>query len=61
MYERTPTPVTVRTAEQITGWLAPAFDLVEPGLVAATDWHPGPLTPGDLAQPTVLVAVARKR
>jgi len=61
MYEQTPTPVTVRTAEQVTALIEPTFELVGPGLVAATDWYPDPAAPADRPEPTVLVAVAQKR
>jgi hypothetical protein len=37
------------------------FEIVEPGVVAATGWHPDRDEAGDPPQPTALVAVARKR
>ncbi|GAB7052182.1 SAM-dependent methyltransferase [Catenuloplanes indicus] len=51
--------VSGRTADELTAMLA-GFDLVDPGVVPATDWHPDPLaTDPPLAEP--LAAVAQKR
>ena len=61
LYEKTPTPVIIRTREQITALLGDEFELVEPGVVGATDWHPDPDEAGEPPQPTALVALARKR
>jgi hypothetical protein len=60
LYERTPTPVVIRTAEQVEALLGDTFELVEPGVVAAHEWHPDPDEADDPPQPTALVAVARK-
>jgi hypothetical protein len=59
LYERTPTPVNLRSREQI-GELLAGFELVEPGIVPVTDWHPDPDEADDPPQPSVLGAVARK-
>ncbi|MDY0810075.1 SAM-dependent methyltransferase [Kitasatospora purpeofusca] len=39
LYRMTPTPLTMRTVEQITGMFA-GFDIVEPGVVYLPQWHP---------------------
>lgn len=58
LYERTPTPVTVRTADEIrqllTGW-----KLTEPGVVVADEWHPDPEADGPL-QPVALAVLAQR-
>jgi hypothetical protein len=61
LYEKTPTPVVIRTAGQVTALLGDDFELIEPGVVGATEWHPDPDEADDPPQPTALVAVARKR
>jgi SAM-dependent methyltransferase len=61
LYERTPTPLVVRYPDEIAEMVGDGFEIVEPGVVAATDWHPDPDEAGDPPQPTALVAVARKR
>jgi SAM-dependent methyltransferase len=58
MYERTPTPVLMRDAAQLTALLGP-FEPVPPGVVVAAHWHPDP-DADEAPQPTALVAVARK-
>jgi SAM-dependent methyltransferase len=58
LYERTPTPVHVRSREQVRDLLA-GFDLVEPGVVMATEWHPDPEA-DEQPQPVALAALARK-
>jgi hypothetical protein len=60
LYEHTPTPVVIRTADQVTALLGDGFDLVEPGVVSADEWHPDPDEADDPPQPAALVAVARK-
>ncbi|MFF3004711.1 SAM-dependent methyltransferase [Kitasatospora sp. NPDC057940] len=39
LYRRTPTPLTMRTHEQISGMFA-GFELVEPGVVYLPQWRP---------------------
>ncbi len=39
LYARTPTPLTMRTRDRITG-LFNGFELVEPGVVYFSEWHP---------------------
>jgi SAM-dependent methyltransferase len=58
IYRRTPSPLHLRTRERILPLLGP-FDLVEPGLVPVTDWHPD--DPVDETQEALLGAVAVKR
>jgi SAM-dependent methyltransferase len=61
MYEGTPTPVVIRDRAQLAAIVGDGFEIVEPGVVAATDWWPDPDEAGDPPQPTALVVVARKR
>jgi SAM-dependent methyltransferase len=61
LYERTPTPLVLRSSDEIAGIVGDGFEIVEPGIVAATDWHPDPDEADDPPQPLALVAVARKR
>jgi SAM-dependent methyltransferase len=60
-YERTPTPLVIRDRDEIAQIVGDGFEIVEPGLVAATDWHPDPEEAGEPPQPIALVAVARRR
>ena len=39
LYERTPTPMSMRTGEQISGFFA-GLEMVEPGLVPISQWRP---------------------
>jgi S-adenosyl methyltransferase len=58
LYEQTPTPFQLRTEEQIRGLLS-GLEIVPPGVVPVTDWHPDP--DGDEPpQHFLLAAVARK-
>lgn len=58
LFDRTPTAVGCRSPDQLRRLLDP-FDLVEPGLVPITDWHPDPDDYPDLAaQPAILAALA---
>jgi SAM-dependent methyltransferase len=61
LYENTPTLVTVRSADEVAALFGPGFELLEPGVVAATDWHPDPEEAEEPAQPAVLAALARRR
>jgi len=61
LYERTPTPVVMRTPREIEALIGDSFELVPPGVVAATDWHPDPDEADDPRTPVALAAVARKR
>ncbi|GAA2393565.1 SAM-dependent methyltransferase [Dactylosporangium salmoneum] len=58
-YERTSTPLRLRTAEQI-GHLLDGLELLDPGVVPVTDWHPDPRDIGVEPVPEVLAAVGRK-
>ena len=60
MYENTPTPLILRSADDLAAILGEGFTPVEPGIVSATQWHPDPTAPPEAPQPTALVAVARK-
>jgi SAM-dependent methyltransferase len=59
LYERTPTPVHLRTIEEVEALLT-GLAVVEPGVVPVTDWYPDPDS-DDPPQPVALGAVARKR
>jgi hypothetical protein len=59
MYQRTPTPIHLRTRDQIAGLLA-GMEIVPPGIVTVTDWHPDPEEADDPPQPTLLAAVGRQ-
>jgi SAM-dependent methyltransferase len=61
LYERTPTPVTIRSPARLAALIDDRFDIVAPGMVSATDWRPDPDESDDPPQPTALVLVARKR
>jgi hypothetical protein len=58
LYRRTPTPVITRTPEEVAGLVA-GLDLVEPGIVPVTDWHPDPDSDEE-PQPAILAAVGRR-
>lgn len=57
-FRRTPTSLHLRTPERIRDLLV-GWDLVEPGIISITDWHP---EPDDSPAPAVgmVAAVARK-
>ena len=57
----TDTPMTMRSRPEVTG-LVRGWDLVEPGVVWAPQWHPRPgaVVPDDPARSGNLVAVGRK-
>lgn len=59
LYKSTPTSVHYRKpADLIT--MFDGFELVEPGVVAVTDWHPDPDEQDDPPQRGVLAAIGRK-
>jgi SAM-dependent methyltransferase len=60
MSQQTPTPVTLRPREQVAR-LLDGLDIVEPGVVPATDWRPDPgEDTGDFPPGLLLAAVGRK-
>ncbi|WP_426514258.1 SAM-dependent methyltransferase [Dactylosporangium sp. McL0621] len=59
LYDRTPTSVRTRTPKQVAEILGD-LELVEPGIVPVTSWHPDPGEPVEQEQRSVLGAVARK-
>jgi SAM-dependent methyltransferase len=61
LYEQTPTPVKIRTADEVAGLLGDTFTLLDPGVVPAHEWHPDPDEADDPRSPVALVAVARRR
>ncbi|MEU4243239.1 SAM-dependent methyltransferase [Actinoplanes sp. NPDC026619] len=61
LYEKTPTPVVIRDDSEIAALIGPDLEVVAPGVVPATSWHPDPDEADELPQPTALVVVARKR
>ena len=60
LYEKTPTPVVMRTPTELAALVETAFELVPPGVVIANEWHPDPEEDEVPLQPTALVAVGRK-
>lgn len=66
LYQRTPTPAVLRTADQLASIIDSRFALLPPGIVTADQWQPDPddqdlQSPDDRPSPAVLVAVARLR
>ncbi|MEV6349791.1 SAM-dependent methyltransferase [Actinoplanes sp. NPDC051851] len=62
MYDRTPTPATIREPDQVVDLLGDAFELMDPGLVLADRWRPDPEQDTEsLPQTMVYAAVARRR
>lgn len=59
LYTRTPTPFSLRTPQQVAGLLS-GLEIVDPGIVPITDWHPDPEEADEPPQPSGLAAVARK-
>lgn len=59
VYKRTPTPLHLRTAEQVAD-LLDGLELVEPGIVPISDWHPDPDEVDAEPRPEMLAAVAHK-
>jgi O-methyltransferase involved in polyketide biosynthesis len=56
--EASPTPIVIRTPEQIAGFFE-GLELLEPGVVSTTQWRPDPARPG--SQPMdEFAAVGRK-
>src|SRR6266567_1091246 len=58
LYQSTPTSVHLRTRERVRQLLAD-WELVEPGLVPVTEWHPDSEDADDPPQPAILAAIAR--
>jgi len=52
-------PITLRSRREVAGLVA-GLDLVPPGLVPITDWHPAPDDPGSENGVPVYAVVARK-
>lgn len=61
LYENTPTPVTIRSADEVAALIGPSFEILDPGVAAATDWFPDSEDADDPPTPAVLAAVARRR
>jgi SAM-dependent methyltransferase len=64
LYEQTPTPAVLRTADELAGLIDSRFTLLPPGVVTADRWEPYPEDEdlrdhGEQPAPTVLMAVAR--
>ena len=59
VYQRTSTPLHLRSATEIGG-LLDGLEIVEPGVVPVTDWHPEPEDTGTEPRPEVLAVVGRK-
>jgi len=61
LYQETPTPVVLRTADQLAALLNHAVELLPPGIVSAEQWRPDPEEVNDQHSPAVLVAAGRRR
>jgi SAM-dependent methyltransferase len=61
LYENTPTPATIRSADEVAALIGPGFEILEPGVGPVSAWFPDPEDAEDPATPTGLGAVARKR
>jgi hypothetical protein len=61
LYERTAIPLVVRTAEQITGLLGDAWEILPPGVTTPAAWYPEPGEPAPPCPPSLLATVARRR
>jgi S-adenosyl methyltransferase len=59
LYDRTPTSVYLRTADEMRQ-LLDGWQIVTPGIVPITDWHPDPEEDREPRQSAVLAAVASK-
>lgn len=57
LYQGTPTPATYRDHDELRELLS-GMEIVEPGIVDVTDWHPD--NPDDEPWPYILAVVARK-
>ncbi|HEX5117993.1 MAG TPA: SAM-dependent methyltransferase [Pseudonocardiaceae bacterium] len=61
-YERTPTSLHLRTRDQVAALLS-GMDLIEPGVVPVTEWHPDASDldePDDTPLPAVIGVLARQ-
>jgi S-adenosyl methyltransferase len=59
IYQRTSTPTYPRSREEVARLLN-GLEIVEPGIVPVTDWHPDPSGGASEPWPSVLAAVGRK-
>jgi hypothetical protein len=62
-YRRTPTSLHLRRADELAAMLT-GMELVEPGIVPVTEWHPDPPDPeelDDVPLPAVIGVLARQR
>jgi SAM-dependent methyltransferase len=59
LYQQTPTPLHLRTAEQVAALMG-GLEMVEPGVVPVAQWHPDDDQAGAGAQPGVLGAIGRQ-
>jgi hypothetical protein len=60
LYQKaTPTRSYLRSRAEVLAMVS-GMELVEPGIVPVTDWHPDPEENGDVPQPSMLAVVARQ-
>ena len=59
LYRRTPTPLHLRTTDEISRLLA-GLEPVEPGVVPVSEWHPDPDELDDEHRTEIIAAVGRK-
>lgn len=60
LYERTPTPITPRTTNQITAVLGASWTPLPPGVTNPDRWLPEPDDDGPLCPPSLLATIARR-
>jgi hypothetical protein len=59
LYRKTPTQGHPRSPAEVLAMVA-GMELVEPGIVPVTEWHPDPEETGDQAQSAIISLVARQ-
>ncbi|GAA3257662.1 SAM-dependent methyltransferase [Dactylosporangium siamense] len=59
LYQRTPTSLRIRTPAQVAGLLG-GWQVLEPGLVPISDWHPDPEDADEPPQRSAVGGVARR-
>ncbi|MEU0156978.1 SAM-dependent methyltransferase [Micromonospora fulviviridis] len=59
LYKRTPTPLHLRDRREVAKLVA-GLQVVEPGVVPVSDWHPDPDEVADVIRDELLVVLARK-
>lgn len=60
LFDQTPTPMVLRTAQEITALHGAAFEILAPGVVTADQWHPDPEDTMP-CPPSLLAVISRRR